>query len=150
MDGHFPGGPNCTVKTSLSWKARPLDDVIKWKHFPSYWPFLRGIHRSPQRPMAWSFGVFFDLRRNKRLSKQSWGWWFETPSRPLWLHCNANGIRLIFVLQCVQVNNKKRKSTFVRGIYRRTVDALTKGQWCRKREVKRAYSSSRQTFHRPQ
>ena len=22
------------------------DDVIKWKHFPHYWPFLRGIHRS--------------------------------------------------------------------------------------------------------
>ena len=24
-----------------------------------------------------------------RLSKQSWDWWFETPSRPLWRHCNA-------------------------------------------------------------
>ena len=23
------------------------DDVIKWKHLPSYWPFVRGIHRSP-------------------------------------------------------------------------------------------------------
>ena len=23
------------------------DDVIKWKHFPRYWPFSRGIHRSP-------------------------------------------------------------------------------------------------------
>ena len=23
------------------------DDVIKWKHFPCYWPFVRGIHRSP-------------------------------------------------------------------------------------------------------
>ena len=23
------------------------DDVIKWKHFPSYWPFVREIHRSP-------------------------------------------------------------------------------------------------------
>ena len=23
------------------------DDVIKWKHFPRYWPILRGIHRSP-------------------------------------------------------------------------------------------------------
>ena len=22
------------------------DDVIKWKHFPCYWPFVRGIHRS--------------------------------------------------------------------------------------------------------
>ena len=23
------------------------DDVIKWKHFPHNWPFVRGIHRSP-------------------------------------------------------------------------------------------------------
>ena len=23
------------------------DDVIKWKHFPRDWPFMRGIHRSP-------------------------------------------------------------------------------------------------------
>ena len=22
------------------------DDVIKWKHFPRYWPFASGIHRS--------------------------------------------------------------------------------------------------------
>ena len=23
------------------------DDVIKWKHFPRFWPFVRGIHRAP-------------------------------------------------------------------------------------------------------
>ena len=23
------------------------DDVIKWRHFPRYWPFVRGIHRGP-------------------------------------------------------------------------------------------------------
>ena len=26
---------------------------------------------------------------NKRLSKQSWGWWFETPSCSLWRHCRV-------------------------------------------------------------
>ena len=31
------------------------------------------------RPVTRSFDVFFDLRLNKRLTKQSWGWWFETP-----------------------------------------------------------------------
>ena len=41
-----------------------------------------------QRPVTWSFDVFFVLSLNKRLSKQSWGWWFETPPRPLWRHCN--------------------------------------------------------------
>ena len=42
-----------------------------------------------QRPVTRSLDVFFDLRLNKRLSKQPWGWWFETPSWSLWCHCNV-------------------------------------------------------------
>ena len=42
-----------------------------------------------QRPVTQTFDVFVDLHPNKRLSKQSWGWWFETPPCPLWRHCNA-------------------------------------------------------------
>ena len=42
-----------------------------------------------QRPMTQSFDVFFYLRLKKQLSKQSWGWWFKKPSRPLWCHCNG-------------------------------------------------------------
>ena len=42
-----------------------------------------------QRPVTWNFEVFFDLCLNKQLNKQSWGWWFETPSRSLWRHCNV-------------------------------------------------------------
>ena len=41
-----------------------------------------------QRPVTRSFDIFFDLRLNKRLSKQSWGWWFETLLRPLLRHSN--------------------------------------------------------------
>ena len=41
-----------------------------------------------QRPVTWSFDVFFDLYLNKHLSKQSWGWWFQMLSCPLWRHCN--------------------------------------------------------------
>ena len=59
---------------------------IKWKHFPRYWPFVVPA----QRPVTRSFEAFFGLRLNKRLSKQSWGWWFETLSCPLWRHRNAN------------------------------------------------------------
>ena len=73
--------------------ANKHDDVIKWKHFPHYWPFFAGNSLVPgefpaQRPVTRSFDVFFDLRPNKRLSKQWWGLWFETPSSPLWRHCN--------------------------------------------------------------
>ena len=42
-----------------------------------------------QRPVTRIFDVFFDLRLNKRLSKQSWGWWLETLSRPLLRHRDA-------------------------------------------------------------
>ena len=42
-----------------------------------------------QRPVTRSFHVYFDLSPNKRLSKQLWGWWFETQSRPLWRHRNG-------------------------------------------------------------
>ena len=41
--------------------------------------------------------ISFDLRLNKRLSRQSWGWWFETPLHPLWCYCNEG---LLF-LKCV-------------------------------------------------
>ena len=40
------------------------------------------------RPVTRIFYVFFDLRLNKRLSKQPWGWWFETWS--LWRHGNGH------------------------------------------------------------
>ena len=42
-----------------------------------------------QRPVTRSFDVFFDLRLNKWLSKQWWGWWFEMLSCPLRRHCNG-------------------------------------------------------------
>ena len=74
------------------------DDAIKWKHFPRNWPFVRGIHRSPvnsphkgQWRGALMFSFFFYL--NKRLGKQSWGWWFETLSRSLWRHCNDKDVK---------------------------------------------------------
>ena len=41
------------------------------------------------RPVTRSFDVFFDLRLNKGLSKQSSHRWFETPSLSLWRHCNV-------------------------------------------------------------
>ena len=49
-----------------------------------------------QRPVTRSFDVFFYLRLNKRLSKQSWGWWFQTLSHPLWRQWNDCGTWWIF------------------------------------------------------
>ena len=44
-----------------------------------------------KRPVTRSCDVLFDLRLNKRLSKQSRRRGFETPLSPLWRHCNVNG-----------------------------------------------------------
>ena len=32
---------------ALGTEIHSHDDVIKWKHFPRYWPFVRGIHQPP-------------------------------------------------------------------------------------------------------
>ena len=65
-------------------------DVIKWKHFLRYWTFVRGIQRSPVISLnrgQWRGAlIFFDLRLNKRLSKQSIRRWFETALRSLRRH----------------------------------------------------------------
>ena len=44
-----------------------------------------------ERPVTRRFDVFFNLCLNKLLSKQSRGWWFETPSRSPWCHCSVQG-----------------------------------------------------------
>ena len=56
-----------------------------------------------QRPVTRSFDVFFDLRLNKRLSKQSWGWWSETPASSLWRHCN---VMFYLALRCSSLTLK--------------------------------------------
>ena len=52
-----------------------------------------------QRPVTRSFDIFSGLRLNKQLSKQPWGWWFETPSWSLWRHCNVSVV-CIFTVHC--------------------------------------------------
>ena len=81
------------------------NDVIKWKHLMTssngnifrvtgpLWGNSPATGEFPsQRQVTPSFDVFFDLCLYKRLSKQFWGWWFETASRSLWRQCNGDGI----------------------------------------------------------
>ena len=61
--------------------------------FSRYWTFARGIHRSPVNSPhkgQWRRALVFSLiwAWMNRFCKQSWGWWFGTPSRPLWRHSN--------------------------------------------------------------
>ena len=53
---------DCVNKQSLNDRAQVAlhDNIIKWKHFPRYWPFVWGIHRSPVNSPMWIFYVFFE------------------------------------------------------------------------------------------
>ena len=73
------------------------DDVIKWKHFPRHWLFVRGIHRSPvnfPHKGQWRGGLMLSL-----ICAWTNGWvkrrqWFEKPSYRLWLHRNVKKCQL--------------------------------------------------------
>ena len=60
---------------------------------------------SAQRPVTPSFDGFFGQRPNKRLSKKSWGWWFETHSPPLWRHSNVPSSRCAVYLSWMTAYN---------------------------------------------
>ena len=98
-----------------------------WRHQMETFSALLGIcaGNSPvpgecpaQRPVTRSFDVFFDLRLNKRLSLQSWGWWFETPSRPLWRHRNVQWTENFHKFLCIRV--LRPLDAFCYGIERMT------------------------------
>ena len=50
-----------------------------------------------QRPVSRSFDVFFEVRLNKRLSKQSIRWWVETPMRLLRRNGNETDMKLLAI-----------------------------------------------------
>ena len=75
---------NCYGTSSHHPEKLTHDDVINGNIFRVTGPLCGGFtgpgEFPSQRPATRSFDVFFDLRLNKRLSKQPRGWWFETPS----------------------------------------------------------------------
>ena len=85
----------CGTRQAVGTWYTEHDDVMVWKHFPSYWPFVRGFHRSPMdSPHNWSAtqssDVLFAVSPDKLWNKQSRCWWSETP----WRSCD------ITVLEC--------------------------------------------------
>ena len=84
-------GLGCRTAYGLGWRRNshcPCD-WLESSIVPPCGDFMNSREFPTQRPVTRSFDVFFDLRLNKQLSKQSWGWWFERLSRPLWRQCNG-------------------------------------------------------------
>ena len=83
-----------TINPSLD-----VDNIMKswWRHQMETFLALLALcaGNSPvidefpsQRPVAWRFQDFVDLRPNKRLSEQWCVWGVEMPLRSLWRHCD--------------------------------------------------------------
>ena len=98
-----------------------------WRHQMETFSALLAIcaENSPvpaQRPVTRSFEVFSELRLNKRLSKQSWGWWFETLSCSLWRHRNVRNSgkidRVITAPHCINITFWQSEHISRRTIYK--------------------------------
>ena len=92
--------------TKSKWCVQILkchEDVIKWKHFPRYWPFVREIHwspdNSPQKANDAELWWFFWSAPEQMLRS----WLFETPSRSLWCHCNGTVFDSRFTWQMFRI-----------------------------------------------
>ena len=97
------------------------DDVIKikWKHFPRYWPFVRGIHQttvnSPHKGQWRRALIFFICAWTNGLGKQRRRRWIETPSRQLWRHCNYLNSTFVRNLPLVLARLYSRKVSWPSG-----------------------------------
>ena len=85
-----------------------------------------------QRPVTRSLDVFFDLRLNKRLSKQSWGWWFETLSCPLWRHCDGIPMHQMFHYIQIKIRFSDKTTQQPLEIYRESTFFPEIIFWCLK------------------
>ena len=90
-----------------------------WCHqvetFSALLVLCEGNELPSQRPVTRSFDVFFDLRMNKSLSKRSIHRWFDTPSRPLWRHCNGHINSCKYFLRWLPGVSKHKMETSVQA-----------------------------------
>ena len=138
------GFPSLVTKTPSSYTSYPWaiadnrrhvttiphvhDDVSKWKRFPRYWPFVRGIHRSPVNSPhkgQWRGALMFSLI-------YAWinGWVNNREAGDLRRHRAHYDV--IVGDRLFRRRSKKHQSSaslaFVRRIHRWPVDSRTKGQ----------------------
>ena len=91
-----------TARMNVTGKSQQHDDVIKWKHFPRYWPFVRGIHRSPVNPPH--KGRWRGTSMSSLICVWTNGWVNKREAGDLRRHCahyDATVMSFIF-LNCIQ------------------------------------------------
>ena len=113
---------SCNLYHCCHWLEFLHDDVIKWKLFPRYWPFVRGIHRSPVNSPhkgQWRGTLMFSLIR-----AWAYDWtnnWHSGDLRSHWFtvvncrYCNNDialrtccSVNIAIVLRCMIALNANR------------------------------------------
>ena len=104
IDVRFQNTCARSIVTSSLKRKQCHDDVIKWKHFPRYWPFLRRIHRSPVNSPhkgQWRGALMFSL---------IWTWtnsWVNNPEagdlRRNRAHCDVSVMVIGTQSRCVHI-----------------------------------------------
>ena len=81
------------------------DDVIKWKYFPHYWPFMRVIHRSPvdsPHKGQWRRALMFSM-----ICAWSNGWTNNGDTGDLRGHCAHYDITVMILARCGSHRRRK-------------------------------------------
>ena len=115
------------------------DDVIKWKHFPRYWPFVRGIHRSPVNSphkgqwrgalmftliCVWINGIFWIgifLSWSTFFQVMVWSW---LGSKPL-QEPNSNILWISMISRIISIKCKIRQCTYLLAILHNNISFVT-------------------------
>ena len=95
-----------SINTTLPWWRHQIETFCASLVLCEGNPPVTGVFPS-WKPVMRSYDVFFDLRLNKRLSKQSLCRWFETQSRSLWHHCNAFSFLVLLCWFALKSLNRK-------------------------------------------
>ena len=71
--------------------------------------------RNSPHKSQWRGALMFSLicAFNKRLSKQSWGWWFETLSRSLWRIWNVQELWWIYIQLSISLTTFRKTVFFI-------------------------------------
>ena len=100
IKSNFTNINNNTMTTAIYIKLYGLFAI-------GYGKIMKPVHQWIPHTKTSDTEVFFYLHLDEWWSKQSWGWWFETPSRPFWRHSN------VFLHIYILIPTKKNHMVFV-------------------------------------
>ena len=125
------------VKSPLAC-SKFYDDVIKWKHFSRYWPFVRGIQRSPVAfIMTLLWCQIFEAPR-QQYHKKSYNMEYLHYSDLIMstIASKTIGVLIVYSTVCSGADQRKHQSSaslaLVRGLHRWPVKSPPKGPVTRK------------------